>query len=169
MLVAPLLFALELAVLYVAGSNMMSHLIGISRFDGNGSVLGPLGGLLGALSPRSQRAGGCSRRLRCPVSLSGWAVSDPSSLTRMAKVELGISVFKLRSRKRAKSRRPIESADVAADFWMRDPLDWHSKNRLRGCSLFSGLRSVSACGQSLRPASHGSRCRCPHDGACMNI
>jgi len=40
MLVAPLLFAIELAVLYVAGSNMMSHLMGISGFDGNGSVLG---------------------------------------------------------------------------------------------------------------------------------
>jgi hypothetical protein len=39
-LVAPLLFAIELAVLYVAGSNMMSHLMGISGFDGNGSVLG---------------------------------------------------------------------------------------------------------------------------------
>ncbi len=40
MLVAPLLFAIELAVLYVAGSNMMSHLMGISGFDGNRSVLG---------------------------------------------------------------------------------------------------------------------------------
>ena len=40
MLVAPLLFAIELAVLYAAGSNMMSHLMGISGFDGNGSVLG---------------------------------------------------------------------------------------------------------------------------------
>jgi len=40
MLVAPLLFVIELAVLYVAGSNMMSHLMGISGFDGNGSVLG---------------------------------------------------------------------------------------------------------------------------------
>ena len=40
MLVAPLLFAIELTVLYVAGSNMMSHLMGISGFDGNGSVLG---------------------------------------------------------------------------------------------------------------------------------
>lgn len=40
MLVAPLLFAIELAVLYVAGSNMMSHLMGISGFDGSGSVLG---------------------------------------------------------------------------------------------------------------------------------
>jgi len=40
MLVAPLLFAIELAVLYVAGSNMMSHLMGISGFDGNGSMLG---------------------------------------------------------------------------------------------------------------------------------
>jgi hypothetical protein len=40
MLGAPLLFAIELAVLYVAGSNMMSHLMGISGFDGNGSVLG---------------------------------------------------------------------------------------------------------------------------------
>jgi hypothetical protein len=39
-LVAPLLFALELAVLYVTGSNMMNHLMGISGFDGNGSVLG---------------------------------------------------------------------------------------------------------------------------------
>ena len=39
-MVAPLLFAIELAVLYVAGSNMMSHLMGISGFDGNGSVLG---------------------------------------------------------------------------------------------------------------------------------
>ena len=33
-MVAPLLFAIELAVLYVAGSNMMSHLMGISGFDG---------------------------------------------------------------------------------------------------------------------------------------
>ena len=40
MLVASLLFAIELAVLYVAGSNIMSHLMGISGFDGNGSVLG---------------------------------------------------------------------------------------------------------------------------------
>jgi hypothetical protein len=40
MMVALLLFAIELAVLYVAGSNMMSHLMGISGFDGNGSVLG---------------------------------------------------------------------------------------------------------------------------------
>jgi hypothetical protein len=40
MLVGPLLFAIELAVLYVAGSNMMSPLMGISGFDGNGSVLG---------------------------------------------------------------------------------------------------------------------------------
>lgn len=40
MLVAPLLFAIELAVLYVSGSNMLSHLMGISGFDGNGSMLG---------------------------------------------------------------------------------------------------------------------------------
>ncbi len=40
MLGAPLLFALELAVLYAAGSNMMSHLVRISGFGGGGSVLG---------------------------------------------------------------------------------------------------------------------------------
>src|SRR5215208_3178763 len=40
MLGAPLLFAIELTVLYAAGSNMMSHLIGISGFGGSGSVMG---------------------------------------------------------------------------------------------------------------------------------
>src|SRR5215217_5952580 len=40
MLGAPLLFAIELTVLYAAGSNMMSHLMGISGFGGSGSVMG---------------------------------------------------------------------------------------------------------------------------------
>jgi hypothetical protein len=40
MLGAPLLFAIELAILYAAGSNMMSHLMGISGFGGSGSVMG---------------------------------------------------------------------------------------------------------------------------------
>jgi hypothetical protein len=40
MLGAPLLFAIELAILYAAGSNMMSHLMGISGFGGRGSVMG---------------------------------------------------------------------------------------------------------------------------------
>src|SRR5215204_4147012 len=37
---APLLFAIELAVLYAAGSNIMSHLMAISGFRGSGSVMG---------------------------------------------------------------------------------------------------------------------------------
>jgi len=40
MLGAPLLFAIELAILSAAGSNMMSHLMGISGFGGSESVLG---------------------------------------------------------------------------------------------------------------------------------
>ena len=40
MLGAPLLFAIELAILYGAGSSMMSHLIGISGFGDRGSILG---------------------------------------------------------------------------------------------------------------------------------
>ena len=40
MLGAPLLFAIELAILYGAGSSMMSHLIGISGFGDSGSVPG---------------------------------------------------------------------------------------------------------------------------------
>ena len=40
MLGAPLLFAIELAVLYAAGSNVMSHLVRISDFGGSGSVMG---------------------------------------------------------------------------------------------------------------------------------
>lgn len=40
MLGAPLLFAIELTALYAAGSNMMSHLMGISGFGGSGSVMG---------------------------------------------------------------------------------------------------------------------------------
>jgi hypothetical protein len=40
MLGAPLLFAIELAILYAAGSNMMNHLMGISGFGGRGSVMG---------------------------------------------------------------------------------------------------------------------------------
>jgi hypothetical protein len=40
MLGAPLLFAIELAILYAAGSNMMSHLMGISGFGGSESVIG---------------------------------------------------------------------------------------------------------------------------------
>ncbi len=40
MLGAPLLFAIELAILYAAGSNMMSHLMGISGFGGSESVMG---------------------------------------------------------------------------------------------------------------------------------
>jgi hypothetical protein len=40
MLGAALLFALELVILYGAGSSMMSHLIGISGFGDSGSVLG---------------------------------------------------------------------------------------------------------------------------------
>ena len=40
MLGAPLLFAIKLTVLYAAGSNMMSHLMGISGFGGSGTVMG---------------------------------------------------------------------------------------------------------------------------------
>lgn len=39
MLGAPLIFALELAILYAAGSYVMGRLIGISGFGGSGSVL----------------------------------------------------------------------------------------------------------------------------------
>jgi hypothetical protein len=40
MLGAPLLFAIELAILYAAGSNTISHLVRISGFGGSGSVTG---------------------------------------------------------------------------------------------------------------------------------
>jgi hypothetical protein len=40
MLGAPLLFTIELAVMYTAGSSMMSHLMGISGFGGSGTVMG---------------------------------------------------------------------------------------------------------------------------------
>jgi hypothetical protein len=40
MLGAPLLFTIEVAVLYTAGSSMMSHLMGISGFGGSGTVMG---------------------------------------------------------------------------------------------------------------------------------
>src|SRR5215212_11122795 len=40
MLGAPLLFAIELTVLYVAGSNVMGRLMRISGFGGSGSALG---------------------------------------------------------------------------------------------------------------------------------
>jgi hypothetical protein len=40
MLGAPLLFIIELAVMYTAGSSMMSHLMGISGFGGSGTVMG---------------------------------------------------------------------------------------------------------------------------------
>jgi hypothetical protein len=40
MLGAPLLFAIELAVLYAAGSYVMGHLMRISGFGGSGSVMG---------------------------------------------------------------------------------------------------------------------------------
>src|SRR5215203_4487603 len=42
MLGAPLLFAIELTVLYVAGSNVMGRLVRISGFGGSGSALGRL-------------------------------------------------------------------------------------------------------------------------------
>jgi hypothetical protein len=42
MLGAPLLFTIEVAVLYTAGSSMMSHLMGISGFGGSGTVMGRL-------------------------------------------------------------------------------------------------------------------------------
>jgi hypothetical protein len=40
MLEAPLLLTIELAVMYTAGSGMMSHLMGISGFGGSGTVMG---------------------------------------------------------------------------------------------------------------------------------
>jgi hypothetical protein len=43
MLGAPLLFTIELAILYAAGSNIMSHLMRISGFGGSESVMGRMG------------------------------------------------------------------------------------------------------------------------------
>ena len=40
MLGAPLLFAIEVAILYAAGTYVMGHLIGLSGFGGGGSALG---------------------------------------------------------------------------------------------------------------------------------
>jgi hypothetical protein len=95
------------------------------------------------------------------IFASGFLTDTPLLATIWACLTLSFALGSVPSREDLSSM-PL----LFTDLWRLCPLGWSSRNRFRECSLLSDLRSVSARRQSLRPASHGSCCRCPHDGTC---
>ena len=93
--------------------------------------------------------------------VSGFLTDTPLLATIWAYLSLSFALGSVPSREDL-----LEPAAAASGLRSRDLLDQSSKHRLRECSLPSGPRLGRTGGRTLRPASHSSHRRCPHDGSC---